>query len=461
VRRRRTKIGGVSIASSPSELLTDSSRMPHDREKPFASDVESSCSEEVQAVSNRRSALISDSGAMGPEVSIVMPCLNEARTLATCIKKAQLFLKEHDISGEVIVADNGSTDGSVEIANNLNARIVRATVRGYGAALAAGINAARGKYVIIGDSDQSYDFSALSPFVEKLRDGYDLVMGNRFRGGIAPDAMPPLHRYVGNPVLTAIGRLFFSCKQSGDFYCGLRGFRKEAVQELELQSRGMEFALEMIVKAGMQGLRITEVPTTLSRDGRDRAPHLRRHRDGWRSLRFYLLMSPLWLFGIPGLVLLVGGLVVSMVILPGPVSVRSITFDYHTLLYSASAIALGYQSLLLFAFAKLMAVEAGLHPLRSPFSILTDRATLERFVLIGAGLSFVGVVLGIIATGKWSLSGFGNLHPTVTIRLVICSVVFMLVGAQTALAGFFFGLMNLLAERRAQRGESSVGPADT
>jgi hypothetical protein len=435
--------------------------MPDQHGQTFASDLQYSCSKEVQAVANGRGPSIPNIDSMEPEVSIVMPCLNEARTLATCIKKAQLFLKEHGISGEVIVADNGSTDGSVEIAENLNARIVRATVRGYGAALSAGINAAKGKYVIMGDSDQSYDFSALSPFIEKLRDGYDLVMGNRFRGGIAPDAMPPLHRYFGNPLLTAIGRLFFSCKQCGDFYCGLRGFRKEAVQQLQLQSRGMEFALEMIVKAGMHRLRITEVPTTLSRDGRDRAPHLRRYRDGWRSLRFYLLMSPRWLFGIPGIVLLVGGLLVSIAILPGPVPVRSITFDYHTLLYSGSAIVLGYQSLLLFAFAKLLAVEAGLHPLRSPFSILADRATLERFVVIGAGLSLIGVVLGIIATGKWSLSGFGNLHPTVTIRLVICSVVFMLVGAQTALAGFFFGLMNLLAERRTQRCESSVGPADT
>ena len=394
---------------------------------------------------------------MEPEVSIVMPCLNEARTLATCIKAAQLFLKEYSISGEVIVADNGSTDGSVEIARNLNARVVRATVCGYGAALAAGINAAKGKYVIMGDSDQSYDFSALSPFIEKLREGYDLVIGNRFRGGIARNAMPPLHRYLGNPLLTAIGRLFFSCKECGDFYCGIRGFRKEAVQGLELQSRGMEFALEMIIKAGMHRLRITEVPTTLSPDGRDRAPHLRRYRDGWRSLRFYLLMSPRWLFGIPGLILLVGGLLVSVAILPGPVSVGSITFDYHTLLYSGSAIVLGYQSLLLFAFAKLMAFEAGLHPFRSRFLILGDRATLERFVVIGAALSLVGVVLGIIAAGKWSLSGFGNLHPTVTIRLVICSVVFMLLGAQTALAGFFFGLMNLLAERRTQRAESSLG----
>ena len=394
------------------------------------------------------------------EVSIVMPCLNEARTLATCIKKAQLFLKEHGISGEVIVADNGSTDGSIEIADNLNARIVRARMRGYGAALAAGINAAKGKYVIMGDSDQSYDFSALLPFIEKLREGYDLVMGNRFRGGIAPDAMPLLHRYFGNPLLTAIGRLFFSCKECGDFYCGLRGFRKEAVQELELQSRGMEFALEMIVKAGMHRLRITEVPTTLSPDGRDRAPHLRRYRDGWRSLRFYLLMSPRWFFGIPGLILLVGGLLVSMAILPGPVSVRSVRFDYHTLLYSSSAIVLGYQSLLLYVFAKLVAVETGLHPLRTRFWILEDRGTLERFVVIGAALSLVGVVLGIIAAGKWSLSGFGNLHPTVTIRLVICSALFMLLGAQTVLAGFCFGLMNLLAERRTQRAESSPEPAE-
>ena len=393
------------------------------------------------------------------EVSIVMPCLNEARTLATCIKKAQLFLKEHGISGEVIVGDNGSTDGSIEIADNLNARIVRVSMPGYGAALAAGINAAKGKYVIMGDSDQSYDFSALFPFIEKLREGYDLVVGNRFRGGIAPDAMPLLHRYFGNPLLTAIGRLFFSCKECGDFYCGLRGFRKEAVQELELQSRGMEFALEMIVKAGMHRLRITEVPTTLSPDGRDRAPHLRRYRDGWRSLRFYLLMSPRWFFGIPGLILLVGGVLVSMAILPGPVSVRSVRFDYHTLLYSSSAIVLGYQSLLLYVFAELVAVETGLHPLRTRFWILEDRGTLERFVVIGAALSLVGVVLGIIAAGKWSLSGFGNLHPTVTIRLVIFSALFMLLGAQTALAGFCLGLMNLLAERRIQRAESSPEPA--
>ena len=229
-----------------------------------------------------------------------MPCLNEARTLPGCINKAQLFLKEHGVPGEVIVADNGSTDGSVELAESLGARVVKVPVRGYGAALSAGTEAAAGKYVIMGDSDESYDFSALAPFVAKLREGYDLVMGNRYRGGISPGAMPPMHRYFGNPLLTALGRLFFSCRSCGDFYCGLRGFRKEAIETLALQSRGMEFALEMVIKSQMHGLRITEVPTTLSPDGRDRAPHLRRYRDGWRSLRFYLLMSPRWFFGYPG-----------------------------------------------------------------------------------------------------------------------------------------------------------------
>ena len=380
-----------------------------------------------------------------------MPCLNENRTLAACIKKAQLFLKEHDVSGEVIIADNGSTDGSIEIAEKMNARVVRVSTRGYGAALAAGIEATEGRYVIMGDSDASYDFSALSPFVEKLRAGHDLVMGNRFKGRIAPGAMPVMHRYFGNPFLSAMGRLFFSCKECGDFYCGLRGFRKEAVQALQLQSRGMEFALEMVVKARMHGLRITEVPITLSPDGRDRASHLRRYRDGWRSLRFYLLMSPRWFFGVPGLILLVGGLIVSMMLLPGPISVMSITFDYHTLMYSTSAIVLGYQSILLFIFAELMAVETGLHPPGSRFAFLQQRRTLERCMVIGVTLMIVGVVLGIIAARQWSLVGFGSLQPALTIRFVVCSVLFLLLGGQTLLAGFYFGLMNLAAERRMQR----------
>jgi len=385
------------------------------------------------------------------ELSIVMPCLNESRTLAACIKKAQLFLKEHGVSGEVIIVDNGSTDGSVDIAKSMNAGVVTISTRGYGAALAAGIDAAEGKYVIMGDSDESYDFSALSPFVEKLRAGYDLVMGNRFRGRIVPGAMPPMHRYFGNPFLTAIGRLFFSCKECGDFYCGLRGFRTEAVRALQLQSIGMEFALEMIVKARMHDLRITEVPITLSPHGRDRAPHLRWYRDGWRSLRFYLLMSPRWFFGIPGLTLLAGGLIVSTMLLTGPISIMSITFDYHTLMYSTSAIVLGYQSILLFIFAELMAVETGLHPPSNRFRFLRERRTLERCIVIGLALILVGVILGTIAARQWSLVGFGNLRPALTIRFVICSVLFLLLGGQTLLAGFYFGLINLIGERKTQQ----------
>jgi hypothetical protein len=381
----------------------------------------------------------------------VMPCLNEGCTLAACIRKAQLFLKEHGIAGEVIVADNGSTDGSIEIAQNLKARVVTMSTPGYGAALAAGIEAAMGKYVIMGDSDASYDFSALLPFVEKLRAGYDLVMGNRFKGHIAPGAMPLTHRYVGNPFLTAVGRLFFSCKECGDFYCGLRGFRKEAVQALQLQSHGMEFALEMIVKAQMHNLRITEVPIILSPHGRDRAPHLRWYRDGWRSLRFYLLMSPRWFFGVPGVILLVGGIIVSSLLIPGPLHVVSITFDYHTLMYSTSAIILGYQSILLFVFAELMAVDTGLHPPQTNFRFLEQRRTLEWCIVIGVTLFVVGVALGIIAARQWSLVGFGSLRPALTIRFVICSVLFLLLGGQTLLGGFYFGLMNLVAERRMQR----------
>jgi len=397
-----------------------------------------------------------------PELTILMPCLNEARTLTGCIAKAQRFLEQYGISGEVLVADNGSTDGSIELATGLNARVLAVPVRGYGAALAAGIAAAKGEYVIMGDSDESYDFSALAPFVAKLREGYDLVMGNRYRGGISPGAMPPMHRYFGNPLLTALGRLFFSCRSCGDFYCGLRGFRKDAIEELALQSRGMEFALEMVIKSQMHGLRITEVPTTLSLDGRDRSPHLRRYRDGWRSLRFYLLMSPRWFFGYPGAILFIGGLIASTVLFRGPLTISSVTFDYHTLLYSAAAILLGYQSLLLFAFAKLMAVETGLHPPQTKFWFLEQRPILERCAMVGFVLILIGLFLGLAAAHEWSVAGFGPLRPSYTIRMVIGSVLFLLVGGQTLLAGCYFGLVNLVAERpdMPQTNTSKAGASD-
>ena len=396
---------------------------------------------------------------MRPEVSIVMPCLNEARTLAQCIAKAQLFLKEHGIAGEVIVADNGSSDGSIELAAQMGARIVTVETRGYGAALAGGIDAAQGKFVIVGDSDGSYDFSGLLPFVEKLRAGYDLVVGNRFQGVIGPGAMPALHRYFGNPFLSAVGRLFFSCKECGDFYCGLRGFRNDAMRSLRLQSRGMEFALEMVVKAQLHGLRITEVPITLSPDGRGRPPHLRWYSDGWRSLRFYLLMSPRWFFAVPGLTLLLIGVIVSAALVRGPIVIGSVSFDYHTLMYSTSAIVLGYQSILLFIFAELMAIESGLHPPTTKYRFLEQRRTLEWCIAAGFGLIVVGVVLGIFAARQWSLVGFGSLEPVWILRLVICSVLFLLLGGQTLLAGFYFGLINLVAERRTSQLSSPAGAA--
>lgn len=386
------------------------------------------------------------------ELSILMPCLNEARTLPPCITKARAFLVSEGIVGEVIVADNGSTDGSAELAERLGARVVRVPFRGYGAALAGGIAAAEGRFIIMADSDDSYDLSALRPFVEKLRAGFDLVVGNRFLGGIAPGAMPPMHRYFGNPLLSAIGRLFFRCDKCGDFYCGIRGFRKDAIQKLDLQCRGMEFALEMIVKATLNRLRITEVPATLSPDGRDRMPHLRRYRDGWRSLRFYLLMSPRWVFGVPGAVAMLLGLFMSAALIVGPVTVMSVKFDYHTLMYAAALISIGYQSILLAAFAKLLAIETGLHPAKTRLGFLLGSGTLERLLIAGGALAAVGLVLGIAATNNWHAVHFGDLTPSTTIRLVICSVLFLLLGCQTMLAGFYLGIINILVERRA-RGE--------
>lgn len=397
------------------------------------------------------------------EVSILMPCLNEARTLPACITKARGFLDRYKIDGEVIIADNGSVDGSVEVATGLGARVVPVPVRGYGSALAAGIAAAKGEFVIMGDSDDSYDFSALWPFVEKLREGFDLVMGNRFRGGIAPGAMPLSHRYFGNPMLTAVGRRFFNSDTCGDFYCGLRGFRRDAVRRLNLQSPGMEFALEMLIKAGMNGLRITEVPTTLSPDGRDRPPHLRSYRDGWRSLRLYLLMSPRWFFAVPGVALLVGGGAVATALLAGPVRIGHVTFDYHTLLYAASAVVLGYQSLLMAVFAKLMAIETGLHPPVTKLWFLTERTMFERLLAIGTVLAAVGVGLGVLATRDWSQVNYGELSPSGSMRWVIGSVTMLILGGQTALAGCFLGMINMLSDRRrlrAARADLEAAAAD-
>src|SRR5216683_2493132 len=263
-----------------------------------------------------------------------MPCLNEAETVATCVRKAAGFLREHGIDGEIVVADNGSTDGSQRLAEEAGARVVAVSAKGYGNALLGGIVDAQGRYIIMGDADDSYDFTALMPFVSALRDGADLVMGNRFRGGIAPGAMPPLHRYLGNPVLSFVGRLFFR-SAIGDFHCGLRGFNRDSVMALNLQATGMEFASEMVVKAALAGQHVTEVPTTLAKDGRSRPPHLHTWRDGWRHLRFLLLYSPRWLFLYPGALLMLAGAAAGAWLLPGPRTIAGVAFDVHTLVYAA------------------------------------------------------------------------------------------------------------------------------
>src|SRR6201994_3360713 len=278
-----------------------------------------------------------------------MPCLNEAETVATCVRKAVRFIADSGISGEVLVADNGSTDGSRQLAEDAGARVVPIPERGYGNALMGGIIAARGEYVIMGDADDSYVFTNLMPFITELRKGYDLVMGNRFKGGIAPGAMPPLHKYLGNPVLSFVGRLFFR-SAIGDFHCGLRGFNRDSVMALNLQATGMEFASEMVVKATLAGQRVTEVPTTLSRDGRSRPPHLRSWRDGWRHLRFLLLFSPRWLFFLPGLALLFAGLVIGAFVVPHPFSIGSVTFDVDTLVAASAMVGIGFQSVLFWLF---------------------------------------------------------------------------------------------------------------
>ena len=376
------------------------------------------------------------------ELSILMPCLNEAETLATCIKKAQKALENLNVNGEIVIADNGSTDGSPEIAASLGARVIHVAEKGYGSALLGGINAARGKYIIMGDADDSYDFSDLGPFLEKLRAGHDLVMGNRFKGGIEPNAMPPLHKYLGNPVLTGIGRLFFR-SPCGDFHCGMRGFSKAAIQRLDLRTRGMEFASETVVKASLHGLRITEVPTTLSVDGRKRPPHLHTWRDGWRHLRFLLLYSPRWLFLYPGLLLMLIGTVVSGWLLLGPRVVDGITLDVHTFLYAAIAIVLGYQTVIFAIFTKVFAITEGLLPEDPRLKTLFRYVKLETGILAGALLLTTGIGLSIYALSFWSSTSFGPLDPSRTLRLVIPAVILIALGLQTVLSSFFLSILGL------------------
>ena len=376
------------------------------------------------------------------ELSVVMPCLNEAETLATCIRKAQQAMEAAGIEGEVIVADNGSTDGSQEIAENLGARVVRVTARGYGNALMGGIAAASGKYIVMGDADDSYDFGHVQRFLEKLREGADLVMGNRFRGGIQPKAMPPLHQYFGNPALTQIGRLFFH-SPVGDFYCGIRGFRKDAYEKMGLRTTGMEFATEMVVKATLLKLKIAEVPTTLSPDGRNRPPHLRTWRDGWRTLRFFLLYSPRWLFLYPGLALMLAGTLACLWLLPSPRAVGAVIFDVHTLLYAAIAVLLGFQSIAFAVFTKFFAISEGLHPPDLLLDRLFQYITLEVGLLVGTLSTFAGLAASAYAVSTWGSRNFGMLDYSRTMRIVIPAAVFLTLGVQTIFASFFMSVLGM------------------
>ncbi|HET9780563.1 MAG TPA: glycosyltransferase [Candidatus Dormibacteraeota bacterium] len=376
------------------------------------------------------------------EISIVMPCLNEAETLASCIRKAQSAIEHDRLNAEIIVADNGSTDGSQLIAREMGARVVDVARKGYGSALLGGIAAARGQFVVMGDADDSYDFTAIAPLIAKLRAGCDLVMGNRFSGGIRDGAMTWSHRWVGNPLLTRLSRLFFHTPV-GDMHCGLRAFRKEAVDSLRLRATGMEFASEMVIKASLRRMRIAEVPVTLSPDGRSRPPHLRTWRDGWRHLRFMLLFSPRWLFLYPGLALFGGGAFVGAILETGPKHVGSLNLDIHTLLLAGFACLIGFQLVVFAVFTKVFAMERGFHPPSTSYYAMFDYIKLETGLAIG-GLMFVAGLAGIIvAILSWGSAGFGNLDPRLTMREIIPAAVLLTLGVQTVFASFFLSILGM------------------
>ena len=383
--------------------------------------------------------------AASPEVTVVMPCLNEADTLATCIEKAQRAMREHDIRGRVLIADNGSTDGSPEIARKLGADVIHVSEKGYGNALMAGIAAAQSPFIIMGDADDSYDFLEIPKFVAKLREGFDLVQGCRLPSGggrIEPGAMPPLHRWLGNPTFSRMAQRMFRAPVH-DIYCGLRGFTKSWYERLEQRCTGMEFATEMIIKASIHGARIAEVPITLHPDGRKaHTPHLRTFRDGWRTLRFFLLYSPRWLFFYPGILLALLGLVGYALALPGITSV-GVTFDAHTLLFSSLFIMVGYQSVLFALFGQIVAIEMGLRPENPVMTRFFRVVNLERGVVTGAVALLFGIGLLLLAVNEWRLADFGRLDYARTMRVVIPGVTLTALGVQTILSSFLISLLGL------------------
>lgn len=394
--------------------------------------------EKNDSVSSGSSCLDDRYGNDVIELSIVMPCLNESETLAMCIDKAKQFMRENDVRGEIIVADNGSTDGSKEIALTKGAKLVIVEQKGYGSALLAGINSAAGAYVIMGDSDDSYDFLSLEYFLEKLRAGYDLVMGNRFKGGIQKGAMPFLNRYLGNPVLSGIGNIFFPSPCS-DFHCGLRGFRKRAIDQLDLQTTGMEFASEMLVKAVIHKLKITEVPTILSPDGRSRPPHLKRWQDGWRHLRFLLLYSPSWLFLYPGFLLLLVGCLTSFLLLSGSKGI----FSIHTLVFANASVIIGYQAIAFAVFSKFFAVKSNLLPRSRLVKVVERLVNLEKGIFVGLGFLSCGFAMAVAAFLQWSKTGFSELNPSNYMRIVLPASTLMILGCQIIQSSFFLSFLSL------------------
>jgi len=379
---------------------------------------------------------------MDVELSIVMPCLNEAETLANCIRKAQSYLRRSGISGEIVIGDNGSTDGSQEIAAKLGARVIHIPMRGYGAALYGAVTAAHGRYCIMGDSDDSYDFENLDAFVEKLRAGYDVVMGNRFQGGIQHGAMPWKNRYIGNPILSTIGKLFFRAGV-GDFHCGLRGFTKSAFQKMDLRTTGMEFASEMVIKAKLMGLKMTEAPTVLRPNGRSRPPHLLPYRDGWRHLRFMLLHSPRWLFLYPGSLLILLGLAGCAWLLPGPRVVHGVGFDVHTLLYAFVSVLLGFQLVAFAVFTKVFAISEHLLPEDPRLTRVFRYITLETGLVAGGLLVAAGICGSIFAVSGWAKESFGPLDTEHMLRIVMPAVFSLTLGVQIICSSFFLSILGL------------------
>lgn len=375
------------------------------------------------------------------ELTIVMPCLNEAETIATCIRQARAFLESEEIVGEIVIADNGSTDGSQKIAIDLGARVIDVAEKGYGAAITGGIEAAQGTFIAMGDADDSYDFGTLGPFVKLLREGADLVMGNRFSGGIQPGAMPLLHRLIGNPVLSFIGRLFFKVKIK-DFHCGLRAFRRDSILQLGLCTTGMEFASEMIVKSAISNLKISEVPTTLKKDGRSRPPHLRSFRDGWRHLRFLLLFSPRWVFLYPGVIAFTLGVFTTAALFFGPINIGSVRFDLATLIYSSALAFIGFQGIMFSVLARTYANSVGL--ISNPkMDSLEKNSRIETGIVAGVVIVIIGVAISLFSLNFWSNENYGQLDPSEIVRIAVPGALGLTLGFQILFFGTFASLLKI------------------